>query len=451
MSLDDCYKVDDCEEFGKNVFIFQEDCFKTLARIPDKHVDLVFADLPYNCTDCKWDKDVIDLKALWVELKRVAKSDATPFIFTCTTAFGYKLIQSNEKMFKMDLVWKKRNKTGGLQSRYRPMRNHEMVYFFYKKAPLYNRDKYHKRVKTQFAKAGQTLTKVHNSPEKQKKIDQKKGKVEVSNYEPSNPGSVIDKSEVTGDLAQTWSESNGLSGGPTWDPVNPVSVIEEEPKRKSIKNRTGTDMDNVYTKENQKEWKKENSGPFVPTNPVSVVEDMEPKKSDWGYDEKDFKTAIKILDDPTEDGAHFSPPLPASVQNLEKEKSGFGYDEDNGPGFHSISTKTFEPPNPGSVLNEDQRVEYTYDICDMDPPPPDSIYSSLKVFIGKRNHQTEKPVDLMEFILKYWSKEDDVVLDPTMGSGSMAVACQKLDRKFIGAELTDKYFNVAINRIKNKK
>ena len=53
----------------------------------------------------------------------------------------------------------------------------------------------------------------------------------------------------------------------------------------------------------------------------------------------------------------------------------------------------------------------------------------------------------MEWILKYYSKEGDVVLDPTMGSGSMGVACENLNRDFVGFELDEKIFEGACERL----
>ena len=100
---------------------------------------------------------------------------------------------------------------------------------------------------------------------------------------------------------------------------------------------------------------------------------------------------------------------------------------------------TYKPPNPASVL-EDEFIEPAED-------EPKSMFESTKVFIGKRNHQTEKPQDILEFFLKYYTDENDVVLDPTMGSGSTGVACKTLNRKFIGFELDKKIFEVAKNRI----
>jgi len=66
---------------------------------------------------------------------------------------------------------------------------------------------------------------------------------------------------------------------------------------------------------------------------------------------------------------------------------------------------------------------------------------------GNKLHPTQKPVDLLEFLLKNSSKENETIFDPFMGSGSTGVACQNTNRKFIGIELDDKYFKVAKKRI----
>ena len=68
-----------------------------------------------------------------------------------------------------------------------------------------------------------------------------------------------------------------------------------------------------------------------------------------------------------------------------------------------------------------------------------------------RLHPTQKPIDLIEYLIKTYTEEEDLVLDFTMGSGSTGVACMNLDRKFIGIELDEKYFNIAKERIENNK
>jgi len=62
-------------------------------------------------------------------------------------------------------------------------------------------------------------------------------------------------------------------------------------------------------------------------------------------------------------------------------------------------------------------------------------------------HPTQKPVTLMEYLIKTYTNEGETVLDFTMGSGTTGVACANLNRKFIGIELDDKYFEIAKERI----
>lgn len=64
-------------------------------------------------------------------------------------------------------------------------------------------------------------------------------------------------------------------------------------------------------------------------------------------------------------------------------------------------------------------------------------------------HPTQKPVDLLEYLIKTYSNESDVVLDNCMGSGSTAIACINTNRNFIGIEKDEKFFNIAQERINN--
>ena len=68
----------------------------------------------------------------------------------------------------------------------------------------------------------------------------------------------------------------------------------------------------------------------------------------------------------------------------------------------------------------------------------------------KPTHPTQKPVALMEYLIKTYTKEQEVVLDFTMGSGTTGVACCNLNRDFIGIELDKDYFKIAQDRIKNE-
>jgi site-specific DNA-methyltransferase (adenine-specific) len=66
---------------------------------------------------------------------------------------------------------------------------------------------------------------------------------------------------------------------------------------------------------------------------------------------------------------------------------------------------------------------------------------------GLSNHPTEKPVPLLEYLIKTYTNEGETVLDNCMGSGSTGVACVNTGRDFIGIEMDDKYFEIAEKRI----
>jgi site-specific DNA-methyltransferase (adenine-specific) len=76
---------------------------------------------------------------------------------------------------------------------------------------------------------------------------------------------------------------------------------------------------------------------------------------------------------------------------------------------------------------------------------------SFNNIIGNKVHPTEKPIELMEFYINNSTSENDVVLDPFMGSGTTGVACKNLNRRFIGIEMQEDYFNIASERVGEKR
>ena len=111
--------------------IYNIDCFDLFPQIDDDRIDLVIVDLPYGQTSNNWDVK-IDLHSMWLQLKRICKSNAT-YVFFCTTKYGCELINSNPDWFRYDLVYEKSNVVGFLQSNHMPLRTHEMIYVFYAK------------------------------------------------------------------------------------------------------------------------------------------------------------------------------------------------------------------------------------------------------------------------------------------------------------------------------
>ena len=237
--------------------IFNLDCFDYFDKhIEEKQslVDCVIVDLPYGQTACKWDS-VIDLELMWEALKKITKKGCV-FVFFCSTKFGNELINSNQKYFRYDLVWKKKKCVGFLSAKKLPLRQHEMVYIF---------------------------------------------------SSPSNKSS-----------------------------YNP-QMTKGEPYERKNKN----DKADVY-------------------NTIRIY--------------KHNKTGLRH---------------PTSIQEFKKDK--------------------------------------------------------------KKIHPTQKPVALCEWLLKTYSNEGDTILDFTMGSGSTGVACINTNRKFIGVEMDKEFFQVAKNRLEEKK
>jgi site-specific DNA-methyltransferase (adenine-specific) len=66
-------------------------------------------------------------------------------------------------------------------------------------------------------------------------------------------------------------------------------------------------------------------------------------------------------------------------------------------------------------------------------------------------HKSQKPIALIEELIKRYSKEGDTIFDPFMGSGTTAIACINLNRHYIGCELEKKYYDIAIKRIEEAK
>ena len=81
--------------------------------------------------------------------------------------------------------------------------------------------------------------------------------------------------------------------------------------------------------------------------------------------------------------------------------------------------------------------------------PTDVVYFKTAESEGKVYHSTQKPVELLEYLIKTYTIEGELVLDNCMGSGSTGVACINTNRNFIGMEIDENYFNIAKERIEN--
>lgn len=99
--------------------------------------------------------------------------------------------------------------------------------------------------------------------------------------------------------------------------------------------------------------------------------------------------------------------------------------------------------NVGYIRYQDEKKK----IYDTKYPLSNLEFSSRINKSEKVLHPTQKPVALLEYLIKTYTNENDIVLDFTMGSGSTGVAAKNLNREFIGIEKDQNYFNIAKDRI----
>ena len=148
--------------------IHQGDCLELMKQIEDKSVDMILCDLPYGVTQNNWDS-VISLSLLWKEYERIIKDNGA-IVLTAQDKFSAKLMLSNERLHKYNLIWDKKLTSGFLNANRMPLRVHEDILVFYKNLPTYNPQKV--KGKPNHSK-GNMITDENNNYGKYGKMDNK--------------------------------------------------------------------------------------------------------------------------------------------------------------------------------------------------------------------------------------------------------------------------------------
>ena len=149
-------------------------------------------------------------------------------------------------------------------------------------------------------------------------------------------------------------------------------------------------------------------------------------------------------------------PLKTTEDILIFTKGGFTYNAKNKCTYNPIMTNR-KPRNPTKETKRSDKM------VEINPRPNPTNFKSDKNFIPDKNypknliyfktehknrlHPTQKPIALMEYLIKTYTNENDLILDNTMGSGTTMVACKNLNRNGIGIEKEEKYFKIAQERI----
>lgn len=122
------------------VQLYNANCFDILPNIEEK-VDMYFFDAPYGkMVRCDWDSEHIDLSLLWFQMHQTGHLN-TVYIATGAQPFTSKLVASNYKEFKQELIWRKTQGTGHMNCKRMALKNHENILIFYGKQPVYNPQK----------------------------------------------------------------------------------------------------------------------------------------------------------------------------------------------------------------------------------------------------------------------------------------------------------------------
>ena len=382
--------------------IFNGDCFDLFSFSNDNSIDLMVLDLPYanmkfgNCTALAWDTP-IDLDKMWVEIKRILKPTGIA-VFFCDTKFGYCLIHTNPKWFKYQLIWKKSRKVGFLSCNKQPLRQSENIYVFKENQGIYNAQKTKLEKPSVVNRKNNQVSSVYG--------DNTLGKKSV--YTDRHPTNIIDHENM-----YVFKEKQGT--------YNPQKV-----KGKPYKCKRGKG-DSVYAP-SEPEYVTENStGDRHPTNIVDL--------------EKQLEENLEITVEPTEEmgqnlyvfkdkNGTYNPQKTKGKPY--KTKARFGgdasYYRKKGVGYNYTANDNQGDRFPSNII-EDTILEYNNPI--------------------KSLHSTQKPVKLLEWLIKTYSNEDDTVMDFTMGSGSTGEACLNTKRKFIGCERDEEIYETAHLRLVN--
>ena len=106
-------------------FVLNVDCLIGMKDIPDETIDMILCDLPYGITKNKWDL-MIDPTKLWQQYERIIKPNGAILLFG-QDKFTAKMMLSNEKLHRYNIIWDKVLKTGFLNAKRMPLREHEDI------------------------------------------------------------------------------------------------------------------------------------------------------------------------------------------------------------------------------------------------------------------------------------------------------------------------------------
>jgi len=379
--------------------LYNDNCFNVFPEIKDNHVDLFVLDLPYankkfgNCTACKWDTP-IDLEKMWKEIKRIMKPNGVVIHF-CNTKFGFTLIESNPKWFRYDLIWKKSRKVGFLSANKMPLRQHENIYIFSNEED--DTDIVRNKELREYSK-------------------------KVFDYINTSKKDIINKLGQGLDHFFRYSSSQ-------------FSLPIEENYNKLIEEFNIDKMENFK--------------PYAEMKDLEELTIYNPQKTEGKPYKTNGKGKCGIYDSKRIDNENKGDRHPTSIIEMEPDHENIYIFKDKGGTYNPQKTEGKPYKSRERIEGEGVYIKDTYKRTateDTSKRHPSSILEYKNPH--KTIHPTQKPVDLIEWLIKTYSNENDVVMDFCMGSGTTGVASKNLNRKFIGVEMNKEIYDSAYKRIK---
>ena len=455
-----------------DIQLFNDDCFNIFPTLEDKSINLFILDLPYGQTSCHWDS-VIDLDEMWKHIKRIMKPNAL-IVFFCTAKFGNTLINANPKWFKYDLIWKKSRKVGFLSANRCPLRQHENIYVFKNQQGTYHPQK----TKGKPYKTNETelTNSYYRGGAKEYKT------LGTENKGDRHPTSIIDHENI-----YVFKDKQGT--------YHPQKTERDKDYKHSGKRSSEEHYGNML--KCKKEYKKEDGkhptsiinheNIYVFDNTITDDIELSRNKDMREYAEKVYKFIGKGLKAINKKLGHrrvehffyfkssqFGLCTNETYNQLIKEyyidemEEFLDYEilevlweKEPSPTYNPQKTEGKEykskerTEGEGVYIKDSYKRTATQDTKHRHPSSIIPEYEGDTVLVYKNPHKTihrtQKPVELLEWLIKTYSNEGDTVMDFTMGSGTCAVGCMNTKRKFIGVEMDKEIYDLAFDRIEKHK
>jgi DNA modification methylase len=455
---------------GVQMSIYNANCFDTLPTLADNSVDLILIDPPFGITACVWDKKP-DFEKLYAEFKRILKPNGVCIIFGDFKLLADLQTTSFRKHYSHQIVWNKLRTSNQLNAKKRPLQANELINVYNFGKVKYNPQYFYgwnKKKEWVFQKP--TTADAHNTKDNEivselkphggndpKYYDTRRGSGLTGKKSQNKDNEIVEKIQLHGG---TQLGDNAISKRTRQERFTGAdNEIVEAHKFVSDRPLQNTKNPNPLYGANLQPGKL-----FAQDKKVSQAKDdeiVEKIQLHGGTHPKYFKGSysrnplLSKVVEAAKEGNEIVSELKLSPRRENgltgtKTNSNMAHGKDRDKKVEAAkegnATCLYEGEYEGNGMYNKMQIPATY--TDPGYRYPTTV-APFQKRIGKSLHPTEKPVHLLEWLIKSYSDEGMVVLDCFMGSGSAGEAALDTNREFIGVEMDEAFFNIAKNRLEN--